>query len=231
MDFLVRMVQNRSISLQLHDNIRGELVDVYKEFMISENVSVSKEALAEDFNAHYWEGRYTLRNKHIPNLLKLHAQKILIAGKYLTVVRGCADFDQSESIRQSDASIVDCQFDSDVSGIISKCIDDAYVLSSRTLLRLLEVKYSLTDHLRSLRRFFFLEHGDFFIQFMDVAEEELRKEVKDVSLPRVQVKVVALILYSSEISFRLYCNWQFKHQRLPMTKEKMISAVHLNRTI
>jgi hypothetical protein len=30
------------------------------------------------------------------------------------------------------------------------------------------------------------ENGDFFIQFMDAAEEELRRDVKEVSLPRIQ---------------------------------------------
>lgn len=57
--------------------------------MIFEDNSVSKEALQEDFNAQYWEGRYTLRDSHVPKLLTSLASKALIAGKYLNVVRGC----------------------------------------------------------------------------------------------------------------------------------------------
>ena len=57
--------------------------------MIFEDNSVSKEALQEDFNAQYWEGRYTLRDSHVPKLLTSLANKALTAGKYLNVVRGC----------------------------------------------------------------------------------------------------------------------------------------------
>ena len=69
---------------------KGELKDPYKEFMVSENLSVSREALEDDFNAQYWESRYTLRDSHVPMMLKSHATKALIAGKYLNVIRGCA---------------------------------------------------------------------------------------------------------------------------------------------
>jgi hypothetical protein len=37
-------------------------------------------------------------------------------------------------------------------------------MSREGLLRLLESGYGLSSHLSSLRRFFLLEHGDFFIQ-------------------------------------------------------------------
>jgi len=38
---------------------KGELQDPYNEFMIQENKSVSREALAEDFNAQYWDERFS----------------------------------------------------------------------------------------------------------------------------------------------------------------------------
>ena len=68
---------------------------------------------------------------------------------------------------------------------LSHSIDDAYVISSRAILKLLDSR-GLRSHLKSIRRFFLLEHGDFFTQFMDSAEEELRRDVRDVVLTRVQ---------------------------------------------
>ena len=68
---------------------------------------------------------------------------------------------------------------------LAHSIDDAYIISSRAILRLLDSR-GLRSHLRSMRRFFLLEHGDFFTQFMDSAEEELRRDVRDVVLTRVQ---------------------------------------------
>ena len=67
----------------------GEIVDPYDEFMIQERKGVSKEQLREDFNDVYWEQRYTLRRDTIPAFLLPFAEKILLAGKYLNVVREC----------------------------------------------------------------------------------------------------------------------------------------------
>lgn len=75
---------------------------------------------------------------------------------------------------------------SSISNAISASVEAAHNFSSRALLRLLEDKYSLSDHFRSLRRFFLLEHGDFFVQFMDSSEHELRRDVGEVSIARVQ---------------------------------------------
>ena len=207
--------------------------------MIAENVSYSREALTEDFTSQYWEAHFTLRDIHIPNVLKPFALKALTTGKYLTVIRGCsteetwagnsssnsnssssnivtaASFGENQSrvsvaaVSASSASshnsdeanntnnnnnnpasestqISQFKLESDCSTKIPKAIDDAYQFSSRALLRMLEEKFELSVHLRSLRRFFLLEHGDFFIQFMDIAEEELRKDVKDVNQQRIQ---------------------------------------------
>jgi hypothetical protein len=235
---------------------RGELQDPYREFMIFEDTSVSKEALQDDFNAQYWESRYTLRDSHVPKLLRPLAQKALTAGKYLNVVRDCvgqgererswlggAGGSRSASRRKvllvaasssstaaddtegpsrgrgglsatakgeekagtaatatsvGDVLIItlpqerNLQFDLDGSSgsssgtSLARAIEEAYQFSSRALLSLLEEQYCLSAHLRSLSRFFLLEHGDFFIQFMDIAEDELRKDVREVSVARVQ---------------------------------------------
>lgn len=243
---------------------RGELQDPYREFMIFEDTSVSKEALQDDFNAQYWESRYTLRDSHVPKLLRALAQKALTAGKYLNVVRDCVgqvererswlggagssrsasrrkvllvaassstaahasaahgdgDADAGvgagvgriglsggargeEKVGTAASAVADVlvitlpqernlQFDLDGSSStssgtsLSRAIEEAYQFSSRALLSLLEEQYCLSAHLRSLSRFFLLEHGDFFIQFMDIAEDELRKDVREVSVLRVQ---------------------------------------------
>ncbi len=55
----------------------------------------------------------------------------------------------------------------------------------------------LHSHLSSLSRFFLLEHGDFFIQFMDTAEEELRREVKDIPISRVKALLTMAVQSST----------------------------------
>jgi gamma-tubulin complex component 2 len=68
----------------------GALNDPYKEFMIQEKPSVSKERLKDDFNDVYWEQRYFLQNDAVPIFLEPYKEKILNTGKYLNVLRECS---------------------------------------------------------------------------------------------------------------------------------------------
>ncbi|KAI8089941.1 gamma-tubulin complex component protein [Halteromyces radiatus] len=69
---------------------RGEIKDPYNEFMVLEKRNVKKENIKEDFNDAYWEMRYTVREgEFVPCFLEPLKQQILLAGKYLNVVREC----------------------------------------------------------------------------------------------------------------------------------------------
>lgn len=57
--------------------------------MVQEKKNVRKENLKEDFNDAYWEMRYTIREVAVPSFLEPLKHKILVAGKYLNVVREC----------------------------------------------------------------------------------------------------------------------------------------------
>jgi len=226
---------------------RGELHDVYGEFMIHENVSATRDALVEDYNAQFWDEHYTLskNDNAIPKIFLPFRSKILTAGKYLNVVRnnilvgsnslgptktnisstsysyggassvaegesGRREYDEKKRRREHRKilEVMDKLLDeyplsfnlstystgggssfhktAHINTTILQSVDAAHEFSSRALLRLLEEKYSLSQHLRSLRRFFLLEHGDFFVQFMDTAEDELRRDVAEVSVSRIQ---------------------------------------------
>ena len=67
----------------------GEIVDPYDEFMINEKRGIKKENLWADYNDSYWEQRYTLRLEAIPPFLERWKDKILLAGKYLNVIKEC----------------------------------------------------------------------------------------------------------------------------------------------
>ena len=56
-------------------------------------------------------------------------------------------------------------------------IEKAYEDASRTLLDLLMNEKKLLYRLRSLKHYFLLDQGDFFVGFMDLAEEELKKNI------------------------------------------------------
>jgi gamma-tubulin complex component 2 len=57
--------------------------------MVLEKRNVKKENLKEDYNDTYWEMRYTIREGGVPVFLENMKKQILLAGKYLNVVREC----------------------------------------------------------------------------------------------------------------------------------------------
>lgn len=83
---------------------KGVLEDPFEEFMVKESKSITKSGLSHDYTDEYWERRYTLRDGTlrkghgkakgkksvgVPPFLERWKGKILLAGKYLNVIREC----------------------------------------------------------------------------------------------------------------------------------------------
>jgi gamma-tubulin complex component 2 len=81
------------LNLWLH---HGEINDPHGEFLIKEQKSIRKEKLDEDYTDEYWEKRYTIREGEVPPQLDGSRNKVLLAGKYLNVVRECGGIDVSK---------------------------------------------------------------------------------------------------------------------------------------
>jgi len=81
------------LNLWLH---HGEINDPHGEFLIKEQKSIRKEKLDEDYTDEYWEKRYTIREGEVPPQLEAVKDKVLLAGKYLNVVRECGGIDVSK---------------------------------------------------------------------------------------------------------------------------------------
>jgi gamma-tubulin complex component 2 len=62
--------------------------DPYDEFLIKERSELKKDSLSADYNAAYWQQRYTLHNQ-VPHFLASTAETVLTTGKYLNVFREC----------------------------------------------------------------------------------------------------------------------------------------------
>lgn len=198
---------------------RGEVADVYGEFFIVEDPSLSKETLSEDFNASYWDGKHRLSVQHLPTWLASHGQRILMVGKYLHVLRHglvAGSNISSSAEEKKDLAMMDENYEDGEGGVKGvaldlshhnnttlSLIDASYTSSSAHLLRVLIHQHNLYGHLEALQRFFLLRQGDFFIHFMDLAEEELRKETRDISLSRLQHLLNSAIASSSMSSASL----------------------------
>lgn len=62
----------------------------------------------------------------------------------------------------------------------------AFEFANKQIIELLFKKEDLLGRLRTIKRFFMMESGDFFIHFLELAEEELSKSAKLISKEKVE---------------------------------------------
>ncbi|KAK9475978.1 Spc98 family-domain-containing protein [Lipomyces japonicus] len=159
---------------------RGIISDPFNEFLIREQKSIHRQRLDEDYTDEYWEKRYTIRKEDLPPQIadSRVCDKILLAGKFLNVVRECGGVDVSIEMKDAPETIDDPR-------LLSK-INAAYAHANGNLLSLLLNTHELAARLTSLKHYFFLDQADFFTNFLDVAWHELKKPIKNVSVSKLQ---------------------------------------------
>jgi hypothetical protein len=190
--------------------LEGMLEDPYREFMVAEEEVISKEGVIEDFQGHgaYWERRYTLQHDMVATFLERYEEKVLTTGKYLNVVRECGDGRLEKMVTNNDTNLHGSRFAGIASGkfdavlhngmLLSEAdygdiIDRAYAIAGSTLQRLLMSEHRLIDRLRSIKHYFLLDQGDLYVNFMDLAEEELANEITEKTRLYMEARVDALL--------------------------------------
>ncbi|KAG5636486.1 hypothetical protein H0H81_007852 [Sphagnurus paluster] len=186
----------------------GRLYDPYEELLVKESKFINRGIIEMDYTDEYWERRYTLRDGStlaspskrqqagvppprsiggrlpggacVPPLLEGWKHKILLAGKYLNVIRECG-IEISRGQNQYDGK--DLSMDDEK---FYKFLEDAYSHANKTLLQLLLRDQQLIPRLRSLKRYFFLSQSSFITHLLDLSSTELRKPSKAASIVKLQ---------------------------------------------
>ncbi|CCC08143.1 hypothetical protein SMACR_01693 [Sordaria macrospora] len=156
----------------------GSINDPHSEFLIKEQKSIRRDRLEQDYTDEYWERRYTIRDHDVPPQLEAVKDKVLLAGKYLNVVRECGGVDVSRKMQDVPTSFDDSRFLENVS--------NAYAHANGSLMQLLLTTHELPARLRSLKHYFFLDPSDYFNYFLELGTSELRKPVKVVNTGKLQ---------------------------------------------
>ncbi|XP_006754975.1 PREDICTED: gamma-tubulin complex component 2 isoform X2 [Myotis davidii] len=156
---------------------RGIINDPYSEFMVEEH-ELRKEKIQEDYNDRYWDQRYTVVQRQIPSFLQKMAGKVLSTGKYLNVVRECGHDVTCPVAKEVIYTLKERAY--------VEQIEKAFNYASKVLLDFLMEEQDLVAHLRSIKRYFLMDQGDFFVHFMDLTEEELKKPVDDITPTRLE---------------------------------------------
>ncbi|OAA59557.1 spindle pole body component [Niveomyces insectorum RCEF 264] len=157
----------------------GGISDPHAEFLVKEQKSIRRELLKVDYTDEYWDRRYTLRDKDVPPQLAGVKDKVLLAGKYLNVVRECGGVDISQKVMDVPTSFDDSRFLDN--------INTAYAHANASLMQLLLTTHALPARLRSLKHYFFLDPSDYFSYFLELSHNELRKRnIKAVNTGKLQ---------------------------------------------
>ncbi|KAI1005767.1 Spindle pole body component [Podosphaera aphanis] len=156
----------------------GSIKDPHAEFLVREQKSIKRERLEQDYTDEYWERRYTIRDNEVPPQLEGMKDKVLLAGKYLNVVRECGGVDVSKDVSDFPRTFDDNRFLDNV--------NSAYAHANESLLNLLLTTHALPARLRSLKHYYFLDRSDFFSYFLELGTSELRKPVKNVNTSKLQ---------------------------------------------
>lgn len=157
---------------------RGGIDDPHAEFLVKELRSIRREIIEEDYTDEYWERRYTIRELDVPPQLEPVRDKVLLAGKYLNVVRECGGVDVSKEVRDVPQTFDDPRFLENVNA--------AYAHANESLMRLLLTTHALPARLQSLKHYFFLDPSDYFSYFLELGASELRKPVRTVNTAKLQ---------------------------------------------
>lgn len=154
----------------------GRIDDPHREFFI-EDVAAGDAVVDHDDDS-FWNSRYRLNASKMPVFLSPYQDKILKTGKYLSVIREYGK--ELECVLSED-----CLTYSVEEKDYSSRIESAYQSASRQLLGLLLHDADLLGHLQSVKHYFLMDQGDFIVQFMDMAEDDLQKCVDDTNPTRL----------------------------------------------
>ena len=152
----------------------GEIFDPYNEFFVEIKDLPSQDRLRDD----YWENRYAIVKQRLPSFLVKQVDKILKTGKYINVIRQIrkdVELPYYEELEYSSEG-----------HLFNERIDLAYNFSSKELLNLLFEECNLIEHIKSIKLFFFMEKGDFIVEFMNTADDELNKEIHEIIPTRLE---------------------------------------------
>lgn len=188
--------------------------------MIEDNEVVGLAEIDDVYSDQYWSKRYSICRDRVPSFLNKMCEQILRTGKYLNVMRQCnaklnGEYHNEKKLRFSAMNHRKHQ----------SFIENAYHFASNSLLSLLVNEKDLTGHLLSIKRYFLLQQGDFINMFMDVAEEELEKNVEKIHPIKLE-NLLGLTLRTSVAKHDPYKDY-LTCQLCTTELTKIMSRIHL----
>jgi gamma-tubulin complex component 2 len=151
---------------------------------------------------------------HMSTLDKVHT-----TGKYRRAIHFCHDglpvlaSSEKEATPEEDARILLNPLK------LSRSIDASYHNASDALLKMMLEKYDLMSSLQLMKKYFLLDQGDFFVEFLDIADEQLSRSVSTVSRGQVQNAIETSIGRTSDFIIESSSSDPHHTSSLPQTSQ------------
>lgn len=160
----------------------GILEDLHSEFFVEEKTSVKFNERTEiKYEENYWNDKYALNQSKVPCFLENIATKIFLTGKYVNVIKVYDPKREFEKrINLSSEYVFTLHNDE-----IRTCVDRTFEVANQLLIKIIMESEKFVAILKSIKKYFFMELGDYFLNFLDLAENELAKNAKLVSADKL----------------------------------------------
>ncbi|CDZ98040.1 Gamma-tubulin complex, DGRIP91/SPC98 component [Phaffia rhodozyma] len=122
-----------------------------------------------------WRKKYEFKKEMLPSFVsEAFGRKIYSTGKSLNFIRySCQDSDWIATRSKLEDAGKDLQY-SDIDGL-ERSIDAAYEIASKRLLEVFFDKFKLMEHVKALKQFLLLGHGDFVDDLMRALSSDLSR--------------------------------------------------------
>lgn len=185
----------------------GILDDTYNEFFVEEKIKESfKDKSNSNLTENFWQDKYKLKSNKIPSFLSQFSQKIFLTGKYVNVIRS---YDPEQKLNTEVILLEDYVFTL-YNEDLRLAIDSAYKWANNELIRIIFEKEKFRQRMNSLKHYFFLDTGDLFMHFLDLSEIEFKKNVRNISLTKLQhyleTAVRSSMVYMDEFNESVSCS-------------------------
>ncbi|XP_050523882.1 gamma-tubulin complex component 2-like [Daktulosphaira vitifoliae] len=160
--------------------LKGQIFDPCDEFMIK-----CGNLILSDDTEKYWNKCYTIRHEYVPTYLEKYKEIILRTGKYLNAMHNCKH-NENFYLSYKPADDEKLVYSLWCSSNYLQIINNSYMFASSTLLNMLLNDYDLMNRLKSIKRYFLLEQGDFVVHLLDVCDDELKKPTDDIVYNRLE---------------------------------------------
>ena len=205
--------------------------------MVQENKDIihHESSLEQEYNDKFWSRRYLLQRNNTPILFQSSSEMILNTGKYLNAIRESAldyneemNVDMSTSILRIDKQLLLNNYKKLEYTIHEKDLDEnleeAYKYASEILLDLILNKYHLMERFQTLKHYFLIDKGDYIVQFMDSAEDELTKLSREIDENKIQSLLDVSLAITSDDPYKDDVRIKMFHYDLISMLESVINT-------